>query len=285
MEINRILFPAPPCLYTTAELPDLIWVPKSEKFSIPCIFLNSLLGSSKVLMYFHGNAEDLKSSFELVDMFRSVLSVNVIAIEYPGYGLYKGKCKESEILADAEIVFKFLIKDLKFNSKDILLFGRSIGTGPATFLARRNDVGCLLLMSAYTSIKAVVRHLAGRIAQFMVKERFKNIDNMPHIRCPTFLVHGMKDSLVPYSQSQKLHELCGGPCALYLPPLMDHNRFDYCDDLVLPMSTFLVQSGINTKAEIGQDNVQIPVKYLTPPTSQHIRNEPRKIIKLMMNLT
>ena len=282
MEINRIIFPAPACLYT--ELPDLIWVPKSEKLSIPCIFLRALNGSSKILIIFHGNGEDLKSSYDLIDIFRSVLNVHVLAIEYPGYGLYKEKCKESTILEDAVLIYKFIRKELNFAGKDILVFGRSIGTGPATYLARHHEVGCLLLMSAYTSIKAVVRHLAGRLAGMIVKERFKNIENMPHIKCPTFLVHGLKDKLIPYSQSQKLHELCGGPCALFLPSQMDHNRFDYCDDLVLPMSTFLVQSQIDVKPKIDQKEVFINPIFLHPPCSQTLRKENKRIIKFVMKL-
>ena len=56
-------------------------------------------------------------------------------------------------------------------------------------------------MSAYTSIRSVVRNVAGRVAQYLVKERFRNIDHMPNITCPTFLVHGEKDTLIPYSNS------------------------------------------------------------------------------------
>jgi len=46
------------------------------------------LGSSKVILYFHANAEDTVLAHELLDYVRSLLRVNIIAIEYPGYGLY-----------------------------------------------------------------------------------------------------------------------------------------------------------------------------------------------------
>lgn len=286
MEMNRILFPAPPCLYSEQEVPDLIWIPNSKTTAIPCIFLTPPQGSSKILIFFHGNAEDLKLSYDLADMLRSVLSVSVLAVEYPGYGLYIGKSKESIILKDAECVYKFITEEFKFSGKDILVFGRSIGTGPSTYLARHFEVGCLMLMSAYTSIKAVVRHLAGRFAQMMVKERFRNIDNMPYIKCPTFIVHGMQDKLIPYLQSQMLHDKCAGPCALFLPPTMDHNKFDYCDDLVLPMSTFLVQSQIDVKPREGQNPLVVPENYKRPPpVSKKAKKENAKVIKFMMNLT
>lgn len=46
------------------------------------------LGSSKLLIYFHANAEDIVLSHELLDYVRALLRVNVIAVEYPGYGIY-----------------------------------------------------------------------------------------------------------------------------------------------------------------------------------------------------
>ena len=46
------------------------------------------IGSSKMLIYFHANAEDIVLAHELLDYMRSLLRVNIISIEYPGYGLY-----------------------------------------------------------------------------------------------------------------------------------------------------------------------------------------------------
>ncbi len=47
-------------------------------------------GSSKILIYFHGNAEDVGLATELLDYVRSLLRVHVLAVEYPGYGIYDG---------------------------------------------------------------------------------------------------------------------------------------------------------------------------------------------------
>ena len=60
-------------------------------------------------------------------------------------------------------------------------------------------------MSAYTSIKDTVKHIVGSFLAIFVKDRFRNIDLMPEVSCPTFLIHGQKDTLIPYTESQKLH--------------------------------------------------------------------------------
>jgi len=46
------------------------------------------MGSSKVIVYFHANAEDIILSHELLDYLRVLLKMHVVAVEYPGYGLY-----------------------------------------------------------------------------------------------------------------------------------------------------------------------------------------------------
>ena len=89
-------------------------------------------------------------------------------------------------------------------------------------------------MSAFKSIREIVREQAGSVLQYVVSDRFKNIDNISLVRCPTFLVHGQRDTLISFRQSQELHLKCGGVSALILPREMDHNEFDFIDDLIQP---------------------------------------------------
>jgi fermentation-respiration switch protein FrsA (DUF1100 family) len=119
--------------------------------------------------------------------------------------LYKGSPDEGRILEDAEIVYDYLVSKLRYHPKNIIIFGRSIGSGPASYLASRKIIGALVLMSAFTSIRAVVRDLAGKWATYLVKERFNNLDCMSRVICPTFIVHGLKDRLISYKHSQDLH--------------------------------------------------------------------------------
>ena len=72
----------------------------------------------------------------------------------------------------------------------IILFGRSIGGGPATLVASKRNPCALLLMSPFKSLRDVIRETAGRFLQYLVNDRFRNIDNIKNVKCPTFLVHG-----------------------------------------------------------------------------------------------
>lgn len=158
---------------------------------IPCLYLPYTSGSSKLLLFFHGNAEDVGLSYEMLDHLRSSLKVNILAVEYPGYGIYKdnGGCNADKITDDATIIFQYIVRETSLKERDVIVFGRSIGSGPATFLAAHNNPGALILMSPYTSIKNVVRNKVGWLSA-IVAEHFDNIGLMPKVRCPTFIVHG-----------------------------------------------------------------------------------------------
>jgi esterase/lipase len=182
-----------------------VYIPKDEKpycsvFSIPskessnfipCLYLPFSSGSSKLLIYFHGNAEDIGLSYEMLDHLRSSLKINVLAVEYPGYGIYRdiNGCTAEKISEDSETVMKYILRETDLKERDILIFGRSMGSGPATFLSSNFTPGALILMSPYTSIKNVVKGKAGFLSAF-ISERFDNLKLMPKVTCPTFIVHG-----------------------------------------------------------------------------------------------
>ena len=104
-------------------------------------------------------------------------NVSVVGVEYPNYGVYSGNGGPSEekLKEDAEYVYKFCIYDMGIQEKDIIVFGRSMGSGPASWIAGAHNPGALALMSGYMSIKEVARNSVGFL-RFLVAERFDNIN-------------------------------------------------------------------------------------------------------------
>jgi len=62
---------------------------------------------------------------------------------------------EENVLDDAVYVYDYLNKVIGIDQKNLIIFGRSIGSGPATHLASVRYPACMLLMSAFKSIRAV----------------------------------------------------------------------------------------------------------------------------------
>ena len=198
--------------------------------------------SAKLLLYFHGNAEDVGSTKDLLEILKIMLNVSAVAVEYPGYGVYQDhRPSEARILEDAGCVFAFFTELLGWKPADVVVMGRSIGSGPAIWLAAEKKPGALALISPHTSIRGVVRDLFGLgvVAQFLVNERFRNLEVIRQVECPTFILHGEKDKLIPPSHARQLCKNCGGPTCLLLPKNMDHNTFHIREDLCKPLKQFL----------------------------------------------
>lgn len=160
--------------------------------------------AQRLILYFHANGEDLANLIDLLSGMSKSLNTNVVAMEYPGYSLYKGEPSEEQILEDAEGVFYFITKKLGIHSYNIVVVGRSLGSGPAVHLASKFNFGGLLLVSPFTSIKAVARNKVGGLISHCIKERFDNLSKMDQIQSKLKIVHGKLDDLVPLEQSRQL---------------------------------------------------------------------------------
>lgn len=87
-----------------AEQPD-----DKEVEYIPCLYLPCEDGGNKVCIYFHGNAEDIGLAFDLLYMFGAEMQMHVLAVEYPGYGLYKtSRPDEEKMKEDADAIYDYL---------------------------------------------------------------------------------------------------------------------------------------------------------------------------------
>mmetsp|Transcript_46796 Transcript_46796/g.61922 ORF Transcript_46796/g.61922 Transcript_46796/m.61922 type:complete len:107 (-) Transcript_46796:556-876(-) len=99
----------------------------------------------------------------MLDHMRTALRINLMAVEYPGYGIYEDAegPSEAKIFNDADLVYTFVQSMSTLKQKDIILLGRSLGSGPATYIAANHEPGGLILMSPYTSIKSVATGKVG----------------------------------------------------------------------------------------------------------------------------
>jgi pimeloyl-ACP methyl ester carboxylesterase len=128
-------------------------------------------------------------------------------MEYPGYGIYRNEAPSSETIEhNAQLVYDFVIQNLKFDSRDVILFGRSMGSGPACYLSSLlKPPSALLLLSPYTSLRDAVRTLLGSLPSMLVRDRFKNHEVIQNVKCPTLIIHGLNDNLIPHTHAQRLH--------------------------------------------------------------------------------
>ena len=266
MEFNDFIFPAPTAGYTCESLEGrLIFVPRApivkgvsdfgtpfksghEAAPIPCLYIKCKQGSSKLLLYIHANAEDIGIAEDVLEYLSEELNVHVVAPEYPGYGIYPGHPDAPRVTQDAINVYDYIVSQCHWGEENIMVFGRSIGTGPAIQLAALKKPCLLFLLSPFTSIKGVVRSASAWFFQLLVKERFQNLRIIRHVRCPICIVHGHKDKLIPCSHAEGLWAACDpGQCQLNIPENMDHNDIDLKEHVSDKFAAFMSLHHIDTR--------------------------------------
>lgn len=96
----------------------------------------------------------------------------------------------------------------KFSEDAIIVFGRSMGTGIAAFIASKNSPKKLILESPYYSMHelAYIR-FPWLPTKILLKYPIKTYKSIKAIRCPIYIFHGTKDSVIPYESSKKLKQL------------------------------------------------------------------------------
>lgn len=189
-------------------------------------------------------------SFGFVRHMRDQFKVNVLAVEYPGYGLLNAlEPSEERVNRVMLTVFRFLVDEMHVKYDRIYLFGRSIGTGPAVKLASQYPVGGLILVSAFMSIKAAIETIAGPFVSMAFNERFPNAALIQNVQCPTLFIHGEKDALIPAEHSLQLFQKCRARKLLITPARMEHNSNLWGDSqyLAVPAINFFGLPGFSTE--------------------------------------
>jgi hypothetical protein len=228
--VSRVLFPTPDPSYGPDDFPEeLVFIPRSLDPStegsddcVPCLLLLSP-SARYVVLYLHSNAEDLGQCYTFCSVVRSQFQVNVLAVEYPGYGICGGgQATEDGVISNVCLAFEFLRKVLGWQFDEIIIFGRSIGCGPALALAEEASIYGLILVCPFISVKEIARIHVGPLAQF-IDERFPNKDRIARVNSRLLLIHGKKDTVVPCWHGEALFKECRAPKHMVSPTEMEHN--------------------------------------------------------------
>ncbi|WP_179339690.1 alpha/beta hydrolase [Winogradskyella ludwigii] len=158
-----------------------------------------------VILYFHGNAGDLSRWGTIAEYFVSQ-QYDVLIMDYRTFGKSRGKLSEEGMYSDAQYCYDYLLK--QYSENEITLYGRSLGTGIASYLASKNKPKQLILETPYYSILDVAK---GRFPMLPVKQllnyHFPTYQFLPKATCPIIIIHGTEDSVVPFVSAKKLSEL------------------------------------------------------------------------------
>lgn len=156
-------------------------------------------GGHKALLYFGGNAEDV--SVGLPAMARDFPDRSVYLMHYRGYGGSSGAPTEASLHADALALYDFAAR----TQPDIVVIGRSLGSGVAIRLAAERPVARLVLVTPYDSFVALgARQFPLFPVRWLMTDRFESVKLAPKIRVPTLVLRAQRDFVVPRESTERL---------------------------------------------------------------------------------
>lgn len=153
-------------------------------------------------IYGHGNGE-------LIDDWGSAMvalaaaGVNVLLVEFPGYGHSDGSPSRASIAETFEAAFDRLTARDDIDGAKIFAYGRSMGGGAAADLARSRPVAALVLQSTFSSASEMARG-AALVPAFIVRDRFDNESVVAETDVPVLVLHGRADEVIPFAHAERL---------------------------------------------------------------------------------
>jgi len=165
--------------------------------------LHFMVPNSKgVVFYLKGNSKSVKGWGKFARDFVSK-GYDFFMVDYRGFGKSSGKRTETTLYNDAQTIYKWLSS--QYPEQKIIIYGRSMGSGIAARIASWNKPKMMIFDSPYYSFLYQVKRWGWWVPmRLLLKYQIRTDQYIKKIDCPVHIIHGNKDRLVSYQQSQML---------------------------------------------------------------------------------
>jgi pimeloyl-ACP methyl ester carboxylesterase len=193
--------------------------------------------SELTIVYFGGNAEDVLYTARNAER---IGAKRMLVVNYRGYGGTKGKPSQSALFGDALAIYDYLIGPGGAAADDIVVMGRSLGSGVATMLAATRRVRAAVLITPFDSIKAVAaRHYPAILVEWLLRHPFPSTEFAPKTAVPALFMIAAHDEVIAPSHAEALARAWGGAKDVHTFPDARHNDIDQHPDYYRVLNAFL----------------------------------------------
>ncbi len=203
----------------------LTMTPADERMDYEDVFIETIDGvtlhgwfiagrSSRVLLFFHGNAGNISHRLDSIRQFRN-LGLSVLIIDYRGYGQSDGRTTESGIYRDADAAWRYLTETRGVRPNNVVIFGRSLGGSVAARLAARQHPLALIVESSFSSVPDIAQELYPWLpVRWLSRLSHATRDYVRDVDCPVLVVHSRDDEIIPFHHGQAIFAAAPEPRTL-----------------------------------------------------------------------
>jgi dipeptidyl aminopeptidase/acylaminoacyl peptidase len=201
VEVSKILEASP-------EFDTLTFVMKDGNRTCGYISKDTIKEKLPLVLYFGGNAEEVSHLSEYKTYFPNTV---MALINYRSFGLSQGVISEKNMFSDALEVYDKLIANPEIDENNVIVIGRSIGTGVATYLSSQRKTNGTVLITPYENMIDVAFEKYPFVPiSLLIKHRFESDTYAPNISTPMLALISANDQIIPKHHAYKLVEAWKG---------------------------------------------------------------------------
>ena len=158
------------------------------------------------VLFFHGNAGNISHRLDSIAIFNR-MNLDLLIIDYRGYGQSEGKPSETGTYLDAEAAWTYLTEARGIDADEIVVFGRSLGAAIAAWLASRQQPAALILESSFGSVPSMAQRLYPFLpVRWLARFSYDTRQYVGRIACPLLVVHSRDDDIIPYAEGRRVFD-------------------------------------------------------------------------------
>ena len=178
--------------------------------------------ASHTFLWLHGNAGNITHRKYILEHLKT-LGINILMLDYRGYGRSEGIPSEKGLYTDAEAAHDFLVNTKNISPRSIIVFAQSLGTPVGAELMLRRECGGAILEAPFTSAKEMAMKIIPIPLGWAIKSEFDTLSKIKKINKPILIVHGTADSVVPFEHGKRVFESANAPKTFIELPNIGHN--------------------------------------------------------------
>ncbi len=164
-----------------------------------------------VVLFFHGNAGNISHRLDSIQIFNA-LGLDVLIIDYRGYGQSTGTPSEPGTYLDSDAAWRYLVEERSFSPHNIILFGRSLGGAVAVHLASEHKPAALIVESTFTSVPDLAAELYPWLpVRAMSRFQYNALQKIRSVTCPVLVVHSPQDEIIPIKHGSRIFSAAQEP--------------------------------------------------------------------------
>lgn len=157
------------------------------------------------ILILHGNAGNNSDRLEKIGYFYK-MGLNVICLDYRGFGNSQGRPSEKGIYKDALAAYDHFVKRPDIDPRKMIVYGESLGGAVAVNLAAKRDLACLILDSTISSAADYVKSKMPYIPAFLLQTKMDSLALIGGLKMPKLFIHSPQDEIIPFKLGRKLYD-------------------------------------------------------------------------------